>query len=145
MLIQRLFARLEDDRADLNVHRQARGQELFPPVERVWTMMFFKRESRMMHHLNKKRGFAFLDDYLKEHPDANPMHFPPHRPVYLPVNRQEGWQVLVKEKRGEHDEFFNVRRTAASEEVERKKKEHRARARRLREEEEAYEVAHGTV
>lgn len=98
-------------------------------------MMFFKRESRMMHHLNKKRGFAFLDVYLNEHPEADPRDFPPHRPVYLPVVRQEGWQVLVKVKRGEHDDFFAIRRTAASEEVERKKKEQRARARRLKEEE----------
>ena len=136
MLIQRFFARLEDDRTRINSLRLSRGQAPVPTVDRVWTMMFFKRESRMMHHLNKKRGFAFLDDYLRDNPSADPTHFPPHRPVYLPVPRQEGWQVLVKERRGENDDFFAVRR----QEADRKKKEQKAKARRAEAEREV-EVA----
>lgn len=46
--------------------------------------MFFKRDTRMMNHLTKKRGFVTLEDYMKTFADANPAAFPPFRSVYIP-------------------------------------------------------------
>ncbi|KDE02396.1 hypothetical protein MVLG_07047 [Microbotryum lychnidis-dioicae p1A1 Lamole] len=127
ILIQHLLQRVEKDRLEMNVERKACSLEAVPPLARTWTMMFFKRESRMMNHLEKKRGFKLLDDYLKEDPTAKAEWFPPHRSVYLPVERQHGWVVLVRP----HSTLlagFAPRRTP--EELMQKNKEKRVRARR---------------
>ncbi|SCV71422.1 BQ2448_3010 [Microbotryum intermedium] len=139
ILIQHLLQRVEEDRLEMNAERSAQGLEDVPPLARTWTMMFFKRESRMMNHLEKasllyfllslrpKRGFKLLHEYLKEDPTAKPEWFPPYRPVYLPVERQHGWVVLVRP----HAALlagFAPRRTP--EELRQKNKEKRVRARR---------------
>lgn len=112
----------------------------------------------MIAHLEKKRGFSHLDTFLQANPSIDPAQFPPLRPCYLPVERkskgslpprrpnialrrsevltlslagQRGWSVMVRRRQGSgEDDFFAIRRTSASEDVERKKKEQKAKARR---------------
>lgn len=58
--------------------------------------------------------------------------FPPHRPIYLPVERQAGWLVLVRTLRENADgslDDWSARRSADEERGKRKE----ARARALRE------------
>ncbi|SCZ89373.1 BZ3500_MvSof-1268-A1-R1_Chr1-1g01138 [Microbotryum saponariae] len=119
ILIQHLLQRVEKDRLEMNVERKERGLEAVPPVARTWTMTNTST--------TYKRGFKLLDDYLKEDPTAKAEWFPPHRPVYLPVERQHGWVVLVRP----HSALlagFAPRRTP--EELMQKNKEKRVRARR---------------
>lgn len=49
--------------------------------------VFFKRDSRMMYHLIKRRGFMPLDEYVQKYPETNRAAFAPVRPVYLPLER----------------------------------------------------------
>ena len=79
---------MEEDRRIINAQRAAAGLYPFPPVDLVWTMMFFQKDSRMIGHLEKKRGFSHLPEFLKANPDVDPAIFPPHRNCYLPVDRE---------------------------------------------------------
>lgn len=143
---------MEEDRCRLNAERFTLGLPDLPPVTIVWTMsrplprflldlftsmltppdftVFFQKDSRMIGHLEKKRGFSHLSKFLQANPDVPAAVFPPLRPIYLPPERQQGWQVMVRKREGPTDNFFSIRRTSASEDVERKKKEQKARSRR---------------
>ncbi|KAM0793262.1 hypothetical protein ACM66B_000724 [Microbotryomycetes sp. NB124-2] len=130
ILIQRMFRHISEDRDRMSRERQQNGLPPLAEVNETWTMMFFKRDSRMIQHLTKKRGFMFLEDYVKAYPETDVLRFPPTRPIYLPVERQQGWSVMVKRKPSDDPEFFPIRRTAQSAQVERKIKEQKARSRR---------------
>ncbi|KAK4058020.1 hypothetical protein OIO90_000759 [Microbotryomycetes sp. JL221] len=130
ILIQKMFQHIDEDRDRLSQERVDNGLPPLPFVDQTWTMMFFKRDSRMIQHLSKKRGFMYLEDYMKLYPDTNRDQFPPTRRIYLPVERQQGWSVMVKRKPPKETEFFPIRRTASSAAVERKVKEQKARSRR---------------
>ncbi|KAK4054918.1 hypothetical protein OIV83_000842 [Microbotryomycetes sp. JL201] len=130
ILIQEMFQHIIGDRNRMSRERQQIGLAPLPEVDETWTMMFFKRDSRMIQHLTKKRGFMFLEDYVKIYPETDVSRFPPIRPIYLPVARQQGWSVMVKRKAPHETEFFPIRRTATSAGVERKIKEQKARSRR---------------
>lgn len=88
ILIQRLFQKIENDRVSLNSVRAHQGLPPWPMIDIVWTMLFFKRDSRMMNYLSRKRGFSFLEDFLPAHPQVDPNAFPPHRLAYLPPERE---------------------------------------------------------
>lgn len=119
LLFQALLVRAAADRAVLNVERARRGLPAYPPIIQVWTMsaslvfssleprtdspfvlaVFFKRDTRMMNHLTKKRGFSTLEDYMKLHPDANLAAFPPIRPVYIPEECELSLPALGRKRR----------------------------------------------
>ncbi|GAA5947000.1 hypothetical protein JCM3765_002112 [Sporobolomyces pararoseus] len=129
LLLQALCARVQRDQQEENHHRSLRGQPLIPKLERIFTMLFFKTGSRMITQMTKKRGFAPLDEYLKSNPSADPLAFPPHRPIYLPVERQQGWIILVRTLRDNPDgspDDWSARR--APDEERGKRKEARAKA-----------------
>ncbi|GAA5863714.1 hypothetical protein JCM1840_000113 [Sporobolomyces johnsonii] len=129
LLIQALLRRVEADERETNAIRASKSEEPVPRLQRVFTMIFFKTGSRMITHLTKKRGFLPLADYLKQHPETDPAQFPPHRPVYLPVERQAGWQVLVRRQKEYDDgrsDDWGARRPA--DEARGKKKELKVKA-----------------
>ncbi|GAA5979249.1 hypothetical protein JCM5350_006941 [Sporobolomyces pararoseus] len=135
LLLQALCARVQRDQREENHHRSLRGQPLLPKVERVFTMLFFKTGSRMITQLTKKRGFAPIDEYLQANPSADPLAFPPHRPIYLAVERQRGWLILVRTLRENADgtlDDWSARRSPDEERGKRKE----ARAKALREKKE---------
>ncbi|GAA5876002.1 hypothetical protein JCM16303_006989 [Sporobolomyces ruberrimus] len=153
LLLQALCTRVQRDQRLENQARQARGEPLLPKVERVFTMLFFKTGSRMITQLTKKRGFAPLEEYLAANPRADPLaasplsSFPPHRPIYLGVERQRGWIVLVRTLRENADgsvDDWSARRSADEERG--KRKEARARLTREKREKEkdSSETAKGT-
>jgi len=106
----------------------------------------------MITQLTKKRGFAPLEEYLAANPEADPLdvrrsrtvarqladspsipflQFPPYRPIYLPIQRQMGWLILVRTLREHADgraDDWSARRSADEERG--KKKELRAKAAR---------------
>lgn len=90
ILIQTMFRQVEADREEINLERQRQSLAPLPQVDQTWTMMFFKRDSRMIQHLNKKRGFMFLEDFARAYPDVDLSQFPPTRPIYLPRERERG-------------------------------------------------------
>ncbi|GAA5958587.1 hypothetical protein JCM21900_003988 [Sporobolomyces salmonicolor] len=129
LLIQALLRRVEADQREMNAFRASKSEAPVPRLQRVFTMIFFKAGSRMITHLTKKRGFLPLEDYLKQHAETDPAQFPPHRPVYLPVERQAGWQVLVRHQKEYEDgrpDDWGARRPAYEERG--KKKELKAKA-----------------
>ncbi|GAA5918312.1 hypothetical protein JCM1841_002165 [Sporobolomyces salmonicolor] len=129
LLIQALLRRAEADQREMNAFRASKSEAPVPRLQRVFTMIFFKAGSRMITHLTKKRGFLPLEDYLKQHLETDPAQFPPHRPVYLPVERQAGWQVLVRHQKEYEDgrpDDWGARRPAYEERG--KKKELKAKA-----------------
>ncbi|GAA5922451.1 uncharacterized protein JCM15063_003306 [Sporobolomyces koalae] len=131
LLLQKLCARVQEDHQQQNELRASRGQSLLPKLERVFTMIFFKTGSRMITQLVKKRGFSPKDEYLAANPEADPSAFPPHRRVYLPVERQQGWLVLIrtlKETKDGRIDDWSARRSADEERG--KRKEARAKAAR---------------
>ncbi|GAA6023735.1 hypothetical protein JCM10207_000239 [Rhodosporidiobolus poonsookiae] len=130
LLIGALVKRVDEDCKAMNAERAARGEELLPELTNVWTMLFFKKESRMLGHLIKKREFLFIDDFMKKYPETNRELFPPHRPCYIPLERQAGWQILVRRQKHwpedpERFDDWNARRTV--DEARGKKKELKAR------------------
>ncbi|GAA6061679.1 hypothetical protein JCM10212_005971 [Sporobolomyces blumeae] len=131
LLLQALCSRVQQDQQEMNAQRLAVGQPPIPKLERVFTMIFFKTGSRMITQLTKKRGFAPLEDFLRSHPNVDPSQFPPVRPIYLPVPRQAGWLVLVRNLRETADgrlDDWSARRSADEERG--KRKEVRAKAAR---------------
>ncbi|GJN91585.1 hypothetical protein Rhopal_004608-T1 [Rhodotorula paludigena] len=129
LLIASLVRHVDGDIKATNAARAVRGEQPYPELARVWTMLFFKRDSRVLTSLVKKRGFMYLEDYLRAHPNVPSNQFPPHRPCYLPVERQAGWEVLVREQRQMADgsvDDWGARRAADEERG--KKKELRAKA-----------------
>ncbi|BGP44761.1 hypothetical protein JCM10450v2_000575 [Rhodotorula kratochvilovae] len=129
LLISSLVRHVDTDIKATNAQRAQEGLPQYPDLVKVWTMLFFKRESRVLTSLVKKRGFMHLDDYLAAHPDVPPEQFPPHRQCYLPVERQEGWEILVRQQRQMADgsvDDWGARRAADEERG--KKKELRAKA-----------------
>ncbi|GAA6018127.1 hypothetical protein JCM11491_003328 [Sporobolomyces phaffii] len=132
LLLQALCTRVQRDHKEENQSRAERSEPLLPKLERVFTMLFFKTGSRMITQLTKKRGFAPIDEYLAANPRADPLAFPPHRPIYLPNERQQGWLVLVRTLRGDADgsvDDWSARRSADEERGKRKE----ARAKLARE------------
>ncbi|GAA6032858.1 hypothetical protein JCM8097_000832 [Rhodosporidiobolus ruineniae] len=99
LLIGALMRRVDADQRAMNEEREKAGEPPVPPLTNVWTMLFFKKESRMLGHLIKKRDFLFMDDFLEKYPETNPKHFPPHRPVYIPAERLGGWQILIRRQK----------------------------------------------
>ncbi|GAA5863665.1 hypothetical protein JCM8547_003686 [Rhodosporidiobolus lusitaniae] len=95
-LLQTLIARVHEDLAATNVHRQQASMPLYPVVTMAWTMHMTKRDSRIMSRLETRRGFIPLEDYLVKHTETNRMNFPPHRPTYLPPELLRGWSVYAK-------------------------------------------------
>lgn len=77
--------------------RDAREREPTPRrgrhIEKLVTMLFFKRESRMIAYLEKRRGFVPLEEYLEMYPETSRDEFPPVRECYLPRER-ESWRHL---------------------------------------------------
>ncbi|GAA5887708.1 hypothetical protein JCM6882_001504 [Rhodosporidiobolus microsporus] len=131
LLIGSLVRRVDQDIREMNELRASRGEPLVPGLTNVWTMLFFKKESRMLTHLIKKRDFLFIEDFLQKYPETEPKHFPPHRPCYVPLERQPGWQILIRRQKTYSDGRFddwNARR--AIDEERGKKKEAKARAAR---------------
>jgi hypothetical protein len=71
--------------------------------------------------------FVSLLPLFARRTDVIPLQFPPHRPIYLPVERQAGWQLLIRRQKnygndGPFDDW-NARRGA--DEARGKKKEER--------------------
>ncbi|KAM0746869.1 hypothetical protein T439DRAFT_110851 [Meredithblackwellia eburnea MCA 4105] len=130
LLIQTLLRRVEDDRTTMNEERAMHGLPFLPPIIQIWTMMFFKRDSRMMYHLIKRRGFLPLPEYVAKYPDTDMSVFAPARPIYLPVERQDGWQVLVRRQTSGPggDADWQPKQSVAQ--VQSKSKEKRAQSRR---------------
>ncbi|GAA5926353.1 hypothetical protein JCM3775_000993 [Rhodotorula graminis] len=130
LLISALIRHVDADVKKYSAERVEQGLPPLPDIAKVWTMLFFKRDSRVLTSLVKKRGFAYLEDYLAEHPEVPVEEFPPHRKCYLPVERQqEGWEILVRQQRVMADgsvDDWGARRGADEERG--KKKELRARA-----------------
>lgn len=85
-----LIGRVEGDLAEMNRARVAAGRAELPPLKQIWTLMFFKRESRMMAHLEKKRGFVPVAEYLAKWADASADEFAPARECYIPREREWG-------------------------------------------------------
>lgn len=83
-----LISRAEADLADMNRAHALSGLNPLPPLKQIWTLMFFKRESRMMAHLEKKRGFVPLAEYLAKWADSGPAEFAPERKCYIPRERE---------------------------------------------------------
>ncbi|GAA5914207.1 hypothetical protein JCM8208_001518 [Rhodotorula glutinis] len=129
LLISALIRHVDADVKQSSAERVQQGLPPLPDIVKVWTMLFFKRDSRVLTSLVKKRGFAYLEDYLAEHPEVPAEEFPPHRKCYLPVERQkEGWEILVRQQRVMADgsvDDWGARRGADEERG--KKKELRAR------------------
>ncbi|KAI8456970.1 hypothetical protein BY996DRAFT_4578957 [Phakopsora pachyrhizi] len=68
----------------------------YPPIEHLWTILFFSREARLVQFLEKRRKFLPLEDYLNQYPDAHRSMFPPERDCYVPAQDQMGWTVWVR-------------------------------------------------
>ncbi|KAM0748144.1 hypothetical protein T439DRAFT_75196 [Meredithblackwellia eburnea MCA 4105] len=96
ILMQNLLRRIEADLSGLNAQRKLRRQAQYPELDNAWLMMFFKKDSRLMSHLENRRGFQLLDNYLEKYPKSDPAHFAPIRPVFLPPEYLKGWNVLVR-------------------------------------------------
>ncbi|GAA6047182.1 hypothetical protein JCM3770_006939 [Rhodotorula araucariae] len=129
LLISSLVRHVDADVKATNAQRALQSLAPYPDLVKVWTMLFFKRDSRVLTSLVKKRGFMYLDDYLAAHPEVPREQFPPQRPCYLPVERQEGWEILVRQQRQMADgsvDDWGARRAADEERG--KKKELRAKA-----------------
>ncbi|BGP21630.1 hypothetical protein Rt10032_c01g0334 [Rhodotorula toruloides] len=130
LMLSSLVQRADADIRALNADKLARGEAPIPNLQHVWTMLFFKPSSRVLSSLIKKRGFMLLEDYLQAYPDTPATLFPPHRQIYLPADRQQGWTILVRRQREHSDGTFlddwGVRRAADEERG--KKKEIRAAA-----------------
>ncbi|GAA5835262.1 hypothetical protein JCM11251_006663 [Rhodosporidiobolus azoricus] len=129
LLIGSLVRRVDEDIRKMNAERASRREPTVPGLLNVWTMLFFKKESRMLTHLIKKRDFLFIEDFLQKYPETEPKHFPPHRPCYIPLDRQPGWQILIRRQKTYSDGRFddwNARR--AVDEERGKKKEAKVRA-----------------
>ncbi|BGO92829.1 hypothetical protein NBRC10512v2_005116 [Rhodotorula toruloides] len=130
LMLSSLVQRADADIRALNAEKLARGEPAIPNLRHVWTMLFFKPSSRVLSSLIKKRGFMLLEDYLQAHPDTPATLFPPHRQIYLPPDRQQGWTILVRRQREHSDGTFlddwGARRAADEERG--KKKEIRAAA-----------------
>lgn len=83
-----LIARVEEDLREMNEFNERTGVARLPEVKQIWTLMFFKRESRMMAHLEKKRGFVPLNEYLAKWVDSSAAEFAPERECYIPRERK---------------------------------------------------------
>ncbi|GAA5976773.1 hypothetical protein JCM11641_000867 [Rhodosporidiobolus odoratus] len=132
LLLGELMRRIDSDVREVNAVRAATGEALLPQHYLTWTMLFFKRESRTLGHLVKKRDFQFLDDYLEAFPETDLTQFPPHRPVYMPAEVTPSWQILMRRQKQYPDgrlDDWNARR--ASDEERGKKKELKAKQKRL--------------
>lgn len=110
VLIQALLTRADVERIESNIHRVQQGLTPYPPIIHVWTMLFFKRDSRMMNHMERTRGFSPLDEYMDAYSGVDATAFPPHREVYIPLTRMEGWQVLVRSQTGDGKDNWHPRR-----------------------------------
>jgi len=89
------------DLDEMNAFRVQASQPRLPEVKHIWTLMFFKRESRMMAHLEKKRGFIPMAEYLAKYPDSTAAEFAPEREVYIPRERKsETRRVVLRQGRG---------------------------------------------
>jgi len=97
-LIQELLKRAVRDRLEIN------SAILPPQIVHVWTMLFFGRDSKVIVHLQKERGFLTLSDYLKKYSDADERMFAPIRPVYLPREALKGWQIMCKRNENHTEE-----------------------------------------
>ena len=83
-----LIGRVDADREAMNAGRARAGRAGLPEVKQVWTLMFFKRESRLVAHLEKKRGFVPLNEYLAKWGDSSAAEFAPERECYIPRERE---------------------------------------------------------
>ncbi len=90
-----LITRAEADLAEMNALNAQTGQPPLPALKQIWTLMFFKRESRMMAHLEKKRGFVPVSEYLAKWGDASAAEFAPERECYIPRDRESGLGACV--------------------------------------------------
>lgn len=94
LLISALIRHVDADVKTTNLQRVQQGLSPYPDIARVWTMraspscplplavphgpsltcssfaVFFKRDSRVLTSLVKKRGFQYLEDYLADHPEV---------------------------------------------------------------------------
>ncbi|BGP12716.1 hypothetical protein JCM10213_008854 [Rhodosporidiobolus nylandii] len=132
LLLGALVRRVDADLKQMNAERANKGEPLLPPHLNTWTMLFFKKESRVLGSLVKKRELLFIDDFLAKYPETDRKQFPPHRPCYIPVERQAGWQILIRRQKHYPDGRFddwNARR--AVDEERGKKKEQKAKQARL--------------
>lgn len=84
LLLSEMTERAEHDRERMNAARAIQGLEALPEIEHCWTMLFMNRESRLIHHLERRRQFMPLTEYLKAFPEADPSCFPPIRRTYIP-------------------------------------------------------------
>ncbi|GAA5850254.1 hypothetical protein JCM8547_001062 [Rhodosporidiobolus lusitaniae] len=131
LLIGAMVRRVDADIKVMNKELASKGEPLVPELKNVWTMLFFKKESRMLSSLVKKREFMFIEDFVRKYPETDLKLFPPHRPCYIPVERQPGWHILVRRQKiyadGRFDDW-NARR--GKEEERGKKKELRVKAKK---------------
>ncbi|KAL8283905.1 hypothetical protein RQP46_005337 [Phenoliferia psychrophenolica] len=85
LLMQNLLRRIEEDISGMNRQRKSQKEKSYPELDTAWLMMFFKKDSRLMNHLEHRRGFSFLEDFLELHPDADRDNFAPIRSAFLPT------------------------------------------------------------
>ncbi|KAI5476938.1 mitochondrial import receptor subunit TOM40 [Pseudohyphozyma bogoriensis] len=96
--------RLKDDRVELNRARAAANVALLPPIQFLWIVSPFKRESRWSNGI-EQRGYVPLDEFLQTEPDV-PIDletFPPLRQCYIPSQYMKGFLVWVRHLKGEDD------------------------------------------
>lgn len=62
----------------------------------------------MMNHMERTRGFSPLDEYRDAYSDVNELAFPPHRPCYIPVERE--FPALVRPPRRSTDDVSLVKK-----------------------------------
>ncbi|MBW0508877.1 hypothetical protein O181_048592 [Austropuccinia psidii MF-1] len=87
---------------DLINHGMSREEanKNYPPIQHLWTILFFSREARLVQFLEKRRKFMPLEEYLIQYPDAKRTMFPPERDCYVPMEEQKDWHVWVRRESG---------------------------------------------
>ncbi|GAA5862802.1 hypothetical protein JCM1840_002679 [Sporobolomyces johnsonii] len=103
ILNDEVIKRVRSDLRQTNAMRKEQGVELYPEPWCVWGITPFKTDSRMTQSLSR-RGFAFLEDYLEEHPDTDLTSFPPHRQIHVPNEFVRTFKIFIRGIDGDKDD-----------------------------------------
>lgn len=112
ILMQGLLLRVQRDIEAQNASIQSRasGEPLLAPLSEVWSTHLHRREASFFSRLGERRGFMSLEDYLAKTPGADPTHFPPHRPIYMPNEFLRPWQIVARAWSPTDDMTLRIRR-----------------------------------
>ncbi|GAA5920445.1 hypothetical protein JCM1841_004557 [Sporobolomyces salmonicolor] len=103
ILNDEVIKRVKSDLRQTNAMRKEQGVELYPEPWCVWGITPFKTDSRMTQSLSR-RGFAFLEDYVEEHPNTDLTSFPPHRQIFVPNEFVRTYNIFIRGIDGDNDD-----------------------------------------